>query len=150
MVKSVMLLSVPRVKTEVICPGTPEGTTATPGTLINAWATLMYWLFSKSSWVITVVEVAVVSGGCAFRVAAVTTMVGSCVTAGCGWAAVAVDVLAVVETVFVFAGEPVFAAPDDWAGAVPEEVCGAGEVVAGSAQASPRTKGVTKLRGIRE
>jgi hypothetical protein len=104
MVKSVMLLSVPRVKTEVTCPGTPEGTTATPGTLINAWATLVYWLFSKSSCVMTVVEVAVVSTGCVFRVAAVTTMMGSCVTAGCSLAVSFVEVLAAVGAVLVFAG----------------------------------------------
>ncbi len=80
MVKSVWLLSVPRVKTEVTCPGTPVGTTARPGTPCNACATLMYSLFSRSSWVMTVEEVAVVSIGCALRVAAVTSMVGSCFT----------------------------------------------------------------------
>jgi hypothetical protein len=75
------------MNTDVTWPGAPVGTTATPGTVANACATLMYWPLSRSSLVRTVEEVAVVSMGCALRVAAVTSMVGSCFTVAAGGAA---------------------------------------------------------------
>ena len=53
----------------------------------------------------TVVVVAVVSGACGVRVAAVTTMVGSWVTAGCG------VVVVVVAVVFLAGAEGVLAFP---------------------------------------
>ena len=93
----------------------------------------------------TVLEVAVVSGGCAVRVAAVTTMVGSVLTSASGALALAVEVWAGFEAALAFVCAADLAVLAGDAEAAAEEVC-AGVVEAGSAWTIPKANGAIKLR----